>query len=493
MKLHVCLQTICRFLFVVSILLGCQPSRLERALQLSGSNRQELEKVLEYFSRTPDDSLKLKAAVFLIENMPGHYALDGPVMDQYMRWVDSAYSGHVMYICKEIEAIPFDFPEIDKLLNKKEDVLHIKADFLIAHTNSVFEACAAKPWLESLCFHDFCEYVLPYRVSYEKLVPMKELYYTRHEDSVIMYNDLVLYDTWSVAGLATVALPSNFGKTISVVFNNQRYDCRMDCFNTELGRQWYYRVRNIPASFDFTLHNTKNNNRHCWNTIIDGRYARGFRTDFERLYFGKVYRRTFSYNPVPCADKDEYVPAWLLNPFNKDVTDVYNQTFDIVIPRGNRKIPRTKYAYLGVFNQLTWLPVAYGEICRNGVAFDNVGTDVVYLPLVYREAHKPIAYTYPFLLKSSGEIDYFIPDTTQKSSVRIVRKYPQDDAVIYFENQLNGGVFEASDNADFHPADTIYQITASTNASARNIDLDTPVCYRYWRFNKPFCNVELAE
>lgn len=41
---------------------------LERALEQGGSNRPELEKVLPLYA---GDTLKLKVARFLIENMPG--------------------------------------------------------------------------------------------------------------------------------------------------------------------------------------------------------------------------------------------------------------------------------------------------------------------------------------------------------------------------------------------------------------------------------------
>ena len=47
-------------------------SELDKALRLSGDNRIELEKVIRHFSQDTSDSLKLKAALFLIENMPGH-------------------------------------------------------------------------------------------------------------------------------------------------------------------------------------------------------------------------------------------------------------------------------------------------------------------------------------------------------------------------------------------------------------------------------------
>jgi hypothetical protein len=47
---------------------------MEAVLKRAGGNRPELEKVLQHYSVNPGDSLKYKAAVFLIENMPGHYS-----------------------------------------------------------------------------------------------------------------------------------------------------------------------------------------------------------------------------------------------------------------------------------------------------------------------------------------------------------------------------------------------------------------------------------
>ena len=62
------------FLFFSS---GCshkKDSPLEEVLKLAGSNRHELERVIKHYSKDPEDSLKLKAAEFLILNMPGKYS-----------------------------------------------------------------------------------------------------------------------------------------------------------------------------------------------------------------------------------------------------------------------------------------------------------------------------------------------------------------------------------------------------------------------------------
>ena len=56
------------FILLPIIIVSCQPSgkkRLNDALKFAGENRIELEKVLKHYE---NDSLKLKAAMFLIEN-----------------------------------------------------------------------------------------------------------------------------------------------------------------------------------------------------------------------------------------------------------------------------------------------------------------------------------------------------------------------------------------------------------------------------------------
>ena len=74
-----------KYIILFLAILSCQPKNeaLETALKLAGNNRGELEKILEHYSQDPADSLKLKAAKFLIENMPGHYTLEGDLINEY--------------------------------------------------------------------------------------------------------------------------------------------------------------------------------------------------------------------------------------------------------------------------------------------------------------------------------------------------------------------------------------------------------------------------
>ena len=70
-------------------------SEIQSVLQLAGSNRSELVKVLKHYGKNPADSLKLKAAEFLIVNMPGKYSeyYDAPWSDVatvFLRWTSSS-------------------------------------------------------------------------------------------------------------------------------------------------------------------------------------------------------------------------------------------------------------------------------------------------------------------------------------------------------------------------------------------------------------------
>ena len=75
----------CLYLFsCILFLQSCSltRSRLGEALQQNGKNREELERVLQYYSQKETDSLHLKSAQFLITHMPGHYSWQSEALGQ---------------------------------------------------------------------------------------------------------------------------------------------------------------------------------------------------------------------------------------------------------------------------------------------------------------------------------------------------------------------------------------------------------------------------
>lgn len=78
-------------------IISCQQNSIElpmlvdinSALELSGNNRGELQKVLDYYREEKPDPLKLKAAEYLICNMVARYSVAGETMDRLKRDIDT--------------------------------------------------------------------------------------------------------------------------------------------------------------------------------------------------------------------------------------------------------------------------------------------------------------------------------------------------------------------------------------------------------------------
>ena len=163
--------------FIVIIVLlfsfvGCnsrkEEKRLEMALELAGDNSSELRKVLEHY-QTPKDSLKLKAAEFLIFNMPyhSHTEIDqrfnsvfqkmakGKLLtaDKYYRWSQfkRRLRNHNNYL-KERDSMP-----TNKTL---KDIEVLKADFLIKNIELAFKAWYRLLIIKSSSFIIFFIYIL---------------------------------------------------------------------------------------------------------------------------------------------------------------------------------------------------------------------------------------------------------------------------------------------------------------------------------------------
>ena len=132
-------------------LLSCSSSekeQLETALAFADTNRAELEKVLEYYK---NDSLKLKAAIYLIENMPLYYTYKGSDLDslhialeQYA--VSDSYDKHLEYLKR--------FPY--RNLFKEYDAKVITSEYLIENIEYSFKVWRETPWGKYVSFDNFC-------------------------------------------------------------------------------------------------------------------------------------------------------------------------------------------------------------------------------------------------------------------------------------------------------------------------------------------------
>ena len=173
------LERFCPLVFslLCVLMLSCQKSEddilLEQALEMAGSNRTELQKVLGHYA---DDSLKLEAAKFLIRYMPGHYSyVDTAAIKSYGLAVALALDSlkneeNLKVIQDSINQIAHAMG-IDTL-SKVQDCQIMSADYLIRNIDIAFHDWQEGPWAKHICFDDFCEWILPYKV--EDLQPLDD-------------------------------------------------------------------------------------------------------------------------------------------------------------------------------------------------------------------------------------------------------------------------------------------------------------------------------
>lgn len=458
---------------------ACHPQsdRLKAVLKYSGTNRAELEKVLEHYSQNPADSLKLQSAIFLIENMPGHYTYSGPFLNEYYARIDTVRN--TPYHEKKLfQMLPFSRTEYRNGLEIREDVKHIKADFLIHNIELAFRQWETLPWLESVDFHTFREYLLPYRVENEPLDSWR--------DSISFFRERLLdyTDHYEDCRYSVTYMKNKF---YSYIFNAKQKipeinlkNFEMECIPISKLNLFANRIIGIPSAIDYIPHFANRNGRHYWAIGIDCK-LNPFQVFQANIYRApKIYRRTFSHNPTPQPKGKEYIPSFFRDPFNKDVTGLYIPTADITID-----VPRnikTGHAYLAVFNDLTWKPVACAEVSGRQARFHNMGKDIVYLPVYYDEEEEMHPITSPFIVFSNGEIRYLnsAGDIVQK--MVLTRKYPNGSERDYWFNELIGARFEASNQADFKQADTLFFITQRPTGRYQYITPDSLLKRRYWRF-----------
>ena len=162
------------WLIIVGCLLlfaGCgSPDSLEVALNHAGDNRMELEEVLLHYE---EDTLKHRAAKFLIENMPYHFSavetMVSPEGKEYYPDI-TRFDGKesVKRHCDSLFAVGYRV--------RKQHVFDIRtltADYLIDQIDLAFEAWG-KPWAREVSFDDFCRYVLPYRAENEAVCNIRK-------------------------------------------------------------------------------------------------------------------------------------------------------------------------------------------------------------------------------------------------------------------------------------------------------------------------------
>jgi hypothetical protein len=475
------------------LILGCNSHKnrkLEFALENSGENKQELQKVLTFYNNKVDDTLKFKAAVFLIENLV-YYGYNKPKkefnsvfdsIEKYPLIKDYIYRQEVF--SKLLDSISV-YPS-KKSSEMIRDVNIIKADFLIDNIELAFKAWYRIPKNKRASFEEFCNYILPYRCTNEPLInnSRKKLYdkyswvYSYVDKGVSL--EAIVDSVKSSFGYTTLRTMGNYYKvplSIDQVEKSRIGKC-------DDGVNYYvnvFRALGIVSARDFVEHwgNNPSSNGHSWIYTKLGKEE--YQTDVHRKSNIKGIYKSESIPKVFRSSYEVKLEKSKIS-YKKDVTDEYVLSLDVAIDDiFDLKI---KEASLNVFDKSQgWFSVDSGLKNGNKFDFKNIGFNVLYLPM---NKEKTQAINYPFFINKEKEINVYKPNENILDSIIITRKLGLSSRryrkKIQWMKNLNEGVFEAADNPEFNNSKILYKISNFKSTHLKRVKIDSYKKFKYLRF-----------
>lgn len=515
------------FILILGVISCSETSNLDKALELAGDNRYELEKVLAYYSENDRDSLKYKATCFLIENMEGkcsrlyNFNEDAyEIFDKEKELNKHRRKEHRLEMIQKVDSL---IKVKGSSFQTVYDIDVITSDYLIENINLAFKAWE-KPWARHFNFNEFCEYVLPYRIDEEPLSDWRKVFsekYAYIEDSltnkadtkeaVLYLNDLVGIDFRVEDFLELPYVSVILLDKVRAGGCNQRYLLMISIL----------RAMGIPAILDYAPSQNKSFKDHSWTVYIDSmhRYCpfdggrpRRKLFDLDNLphafldslmipladgFGSHVFRYTYSNNKNSLGAKIENkfsIPPLFRTKNIRNVTSDYLfiQKERFKYSFSDEELTKDNLVYLSVFGYGDNIREAdWGIVKNKEVNFSNVGTKTVYIISIYKYG-KLIPISYPILLEDSMVETILIPNFDHKQKLKLTRKCDISLLMQGYANTMIDAVFEGSNDPDFKDSELLYKIGKAPSFLEEG-EVNITDEYRYVRYYSPEKDIRVAE
>lgn len=508
------LRVLICYVCLCGLLISCQMQTvlpgMEETLSKAGNNRKELFLVLRHYE-SQDDSLRLRAAQFLLENMADKGYLTGRSIEEYYNFIDSIYQ-----IKQEEYDIPYiyaTFRQQAKYLKENPvlnwDVQTLSADYLIQNIDEAF-AVWNRPWNRHLTFEEFCEWILPYRVGTEIPEAWRTLYRERFEPLLMNDSIRTAQQACKVINDELIKLPIHIATQSAMgicirpsTLINIKFGLCGDYANLAV---YAMRACGIPVGVETIPHWGDGNQGHVFNVVYDND---GTCHDFSgaeqnpdehlirfRHKIPKVYQRTFGKYPGSLAmlHGNEDIPQFFQDAYRKDVTAHYPFIGAKDITVDLQQAPDRRFAYLCVFDPRGWIPIAWGTVKGRQAEFRAIGPNIVYHAALYTDGRLQLTGD-PFLLDTLGNITRFSP---QKECIAytLERKNPEAANLAFLPPLMPGSRFQGADKADFSDAVTLHIIQGIPEFKYTTVASESrrPVKYvRYQSSDKTWGNMAEVE
>ena len=156
------------FLLTAVLTIGCSKhSPVADVLDSAGSNRTELEAVLNHYRTVDNNPQKLRAAEFLIENMPAHYSYAGAQIYEYYDYAARILANKSLSPEQQRDSLLSitDLKYRDLPSHTVPDAQIIKADYLIKNIDTSYDGWVNNDWASQLTFDEYLEWLLPYKAT----------------------------------------------------------------------------------------------------------------------------------------------------------------------------------------------------------------------------------------------------------------------------------------------------------------------------------------
>ncbi|MFN8355559.1 MAG: discoidin domain-containing protein [Spirosomataceae bacterium] len=449
---------------------------LERSLRIAEENRPEIEKVLAHYRQHPTDSLKLKAAIFLISNMHASSHYEGKWLEQYNSIFDkigTATTDEEIIHIKDSVATALGEPTADGRY-AISDLKTLKSGYLIQHIDLAFEAWQTAPWSKQVSFSTFCNFILPYKVaatespeSWRK--SLRERYLPLLQSDSLMHEVACKYVKDETQWFKYSELLTDYSGKISL--SNLMKGKHGDCSDMSSIAAYAGRALGLPVAIDYLPQWANYPSGHVWNALIlndslsvpflgaesgPGDYLQFIRNESKPA---KVFRRMYSNVENSFAMQAEKahiedIPAYLQSKRALEVTPLYTPTGTVTL---KVDAPDGKPVYLCIFQKGNWQAIA-GNFAKNGsVTFENMGRDVVYLPMFY-EKHSYQSAGNPILLPLRGDSRSIVANESALQTATLSRKFPlkRERTKWNFAEYYNKARIQGAHSPDFKDSTTLY-------------------------------------
>ena len=433
------------FLLTTALTMGCaEHSPIAKVLDSAGSNRSELETVLDHYRTRDNNPEKLRAAEFLIENMPAHYSYAGSEIYDYYEYAASILANKSLSPEQQRDSLLSITDQKYRDLPNQivPDAQVIKADFLIKNIDTSYDRWVNCDWASQITFDEYLEWILPYKatelqeldawrdtllahfgkglehpikndVEYNTAVGVSDM--LRND----AYNGLNRYGLYTRAGLPLLSAHLQASQTYG------------DIPDYALTAVLVMRSAGVPAVLDGTPVGSRGTAATSWYVIKSDRGEElTSEWDLATMIGGsffpyergpKVYRNTYAINQERLEYKQNAKYQYPFELGKKDVTSKYFLTSNISIPieKGVRKHVKDKYVYIAAAvrsEENPWQIVDFGVMKNGKAVFHDMGREVLYQIQGYN-GDTLIPISEPFILHKDCSIEYVSADTLNSQNL----------------------------------------------------------------------------